>query len=346
MNLHDDVTDYLRSGRCVLEPVIRTDGEAIVFDLSTGSRVDGHDIESLDVEALSGLIDEQMARAGTGFAFGRYGEPRGLYNNENFIDTDAGEARTIHLGIDVFCAAGTAVHAPLAGEVETRRTERHGTWLWPDDGSAPQRRPAGVFHLVRDTSAKTPSSGVADGQSIAAGEQIASVGAPPGNGNWPPHLHMQLILDLAGLGGDFPGVAAPSRQDYWCALSPSPAVVLSPRLARQNWSTDDTAHWLPRFTIRTSRRSVGPVPGRALRARGTVHIPGLRPLSRAQPAREGAHGHYRIGRRADRFHADHRLPGKSGREIAHARRSRGVRRCIARRRHRTRRRRESGAIDL
>ena len=27
-------------------------------------------------------------------------------------------------------------------------------------------------------------------------ERIGSVGAPPGNGNWPPHLHFQLIVDL------------------------------------------------------------------------------------------------------------------------------------------------------
>jgi murein DD-endopeptidase MepM/ murein hydrolase activator NlpD len=61
------------------------------------------------------------------------------------------------------------------------------------------------------------------GQTIDAGEQIATVGAPPYNGNWPPHLHFQLINDLNGLGVDFPGVARKSEQQYWLGVSPSPA---------------------------------------------------------------------------------------------------------------------------
>ena len=50
-----------------------------------------------------------MADAGTGFAFGRYAEPRELYNNEHFCADDDTENRTIHMGIDLFCAAGTPV---------------------------------------------------------------------------------------------------------------------------------------------------------------------------------------------------------------------------------------------
>ena len=61
------------------------------------------------------------------------------------------------------------------------------------------------------------------GQPVAAGQAIAAVGAPPGNGNWPPHLHFQLVLDLLGLGKDFPGVALASEQAYWLGLSPNPA---------------------------------------------------------------------------------------------------------------------------
>jgi murein DD-endopeptidase MepM/ murein hydrolase activator NlpD len=61
------------------------------------------------------------------------------------------------------------------------------------------------------------------GQKLTAGDQIAAVGRPPENGNWPPHLHLQLILDLLDLDADFPGVATTSQQELWCALSPSPA---------------------------------------------------------------------------------------------------------------------------
>jgi murein DD-endopeptidase MepM/ murein hydrolase activator NlpD len=63
------------------------------------------------------------------------------------------------------------------------------------------------------------------GQSVAAGQQIASVGSPPQNGNWPPHLHLQVITDLLGLGADFPGVASETQKEYWLGLSPSPAAL-------------------------------------------------------------------------------------------------------------------------
>ena len=61
------------------------------------------------------------------------------------------------------------------------------------------------------------------GQAVSAGQPIATIGAPPQNGDWPPHLHFQLIRDLKGLGVDFPGVASESQRDYWLDLSPSPA---------------------------------------------------------------------------------------------------------------------------
>ena len=62
------------------------------------------------------------------------------------------------------------------------------------------------------------------GQSIRAGEVIARVGSPPENGNWPPHLHFQLIIDLLNLGTDFPGVALLSEKDIWLTLSPCPGM--------------------------------------------------------------------------------------------------------------------------
>ena len=42
----------------------------------------------------------------------------------------------------------------------------------------------------------SPSSG---------GQEIARLGDFPSNGDWPPHLHFQLITDLLDREGDFPG---------------------------------------------------------------------------------------------------------------------------------------------
>jgi len=203
--------------------IIETDGNAIVLDLSSGSRLRDTDIAALGVQELDALINEEMREAGTKFAFGRYGEPRGLYNSENFADAAAGESRTIHLGIDLFCVAATPVFAPFDGTVELvanndRELDYGPMLIIRHDSDTAGRFYTLYGHLSLDTLTR-----VAAGQSVAAGEQVAAVGEPPFNGNWPPHLHMQVITDLLDLGAEFPGVACKSQQDYWFGVSPSPA---------------------------------------------------------------------------------------------------------------------------
>jgi 4-aminobutyrate aminotransferase-like enzyme len=48
------------------------------------------------------------------------------------------------------------------------------------------------------------------------------VGDPGENGGWVPHLHFQVITDLLGLGGPFPGVALADQWPVWSSLCPSP----------------------------------------------------------------------------------------------------------------------------
>ena len=64
------------------------------------------------------------------------------------------------------------------------------------------------------------------GEEVVAGQHIGWIGAPPRNGNWVPHLHLQLILDLLDRGTDIEGVAAASAIDLWEALCPNPNILL------------------------------------------------------------------------------------------------------------------------
>jgi murein DD-endopeptidase MepM/ murein hydrolase activator NlpD len=204
-------------------PVIRTDGKAIVLDLSIGSRLQGQALVDLDVEQFGRLIDDTMADAATGFAFGRYAEPRDLYNNDHFTGGNVAESRTVHMGIDLFCVAGTPVFAPLAGKVELLANNARELDYGPMLVLAHEDHKGEPFFTLYGHLGLEVLDTRKAGQLINAGEQIATVGAPPYNGNWPPHLHFQLILDLKDLGVDFPGVARESEQEYWLGLSPSPA---------------------------------------------------------------------------------------------------------------------------
>jgi murein DD-endopeptidase MepM/ murein hydrolase activator NlpD len=202
-------------------PVIDTDGKAIVLDLSTGSHLRGEPVADLDVNRLSQLIDEAMAEAGTGYAFGRYAEPRELYNSEHF--TGGTESRTVHLGLDLFCGAQTPVFAPLDAKVEVLANNQRELDYGPMLVLRHEGPGGDKFFTLYGHLGPEVLDDLQTGQAISAGQRIATVGSPPGNGNWPPHLHFQLILDLKDLGADFPGVASASEQEYWLGLSPSPA---------------------------------------------------------------------------------------------------------------------------
>src|SRR5581483_5545712 len=64
------------------------------------------------------------------------------------------------------------------------------------------------------------------GQVIHRGEQVAKIGTYPTNGGWPPHVHFQIIVDMLGRDGEFPGVAPVSRRALWLSLSPDPNLIL------------------------------------------------------------------------------------------------------------------------
>lgn len=204
------------------QPIIHTDGRAIVLDLSSGATLCGEEIAGRDVADLSALIDGTKSNAGTQFAFGRYAEPRELYSSDNFSSDQSAETRTIHMGIDVFCVAGTPVYAPLDATVE-HVANNDGELDYGPLIILRHKDAGGDYYTLYGHLGVDVLDRMAAGQSVAAGEQIATIGSPPTNGNWPPHLHFQLIKDLLDLGKDFPGVALKSQQEYWLALSPSPA---------------------------------------------------------------------------------------------------------------------------
>lgn len=194
-----------------------------MLDLGPTGRLQGENINEVDTARLSALIDATMAAADTAYAFGRYGEPRALYRGELFADPDTGERRTIHMGLDLFCSADTAVHAPLDGVVEIAANNAGELDYGPVLILRHTDLSGDPFFTLYGHLSLASLDQIEVGQPVSAGQRIAWVGRPPHNGNWPPHLHFQLIHDLLGLGANFPGVACTSRSEYWLSLSPSPA---------------------------------------------------------------------------------------------------------------------------
>lgn len=159
---------------------------------------------------------------------GGYGEQRSIYSSPEYESADdpAAERRSVHLAIDVWTPAHLPVCAPLAGTVALLRNNDVRLDYGPvvilehqtDDGV---RFWSLYGHLSLPTLDLTRV-----GQPVEAGELIGWVGTPPSNGDWAPHVHVQLILDLLDLGHDYPGVARPSERSLWLGLSPDPALLL------------------------------------------------------------------------------------------------------------------------
>jgi 4-aminobutyrate aminotransferase-like enzyme/Ser/Thr protein kinase RdoA (MazF antagonist) len=211
----------------VLDVDLRT-APSLVLDLGVGSRFLGADPQEAETEALTEKVFGAMEKAGVSVGVGRYDEARGIYLSGLFgagkRPTD--ERRTVHLGIDLFVPAGSPIHSPLEGVVHTLANnsapQDYGPLVIlrhePDDGT---RFFTLYGHLTEDT-----LEGLEVDQRVVAGQRIARVGAPPTNGDWTPHLHFQIILDLLEKDGDFPGVAHASQRTVWTGLSPDPNALL------------------------------------------------------------------------------------------------------------------------
>lgn len=161
---------------------------------------------------------------------GGFGEDRADYTSPLFAPGDE-EPRTVHLGIDVFAPAGAEVFAPLAGVVhsfaDNARPEDYG----PTIILTHEPEPGVVFHTLYGHLSRESLEGLAEGLPVAQGQRIATLGDRSVNGGWAPHLHFQIMLDMLGLKGDFPGVCRRSERDRWLALCPDPAPLLGLRLA-------------------------------------------------------------------------------------------------------------------
>jgi murein DD-endopeptidase MepM/ murein hydrolase activator NlpD len=174
-------------------------------------------------EVVHTMLAEQHATVG----LGGYLENRVIYRRSPHFD-DATEPRSLHLGLDVWVPAGTPVAAPLPGIVHSLADNNHfgdyGPTIILEHDVEGQRFFSLYGHLTR-----TDLLGLQPGHALAQGQVFAHVGPYPENGDWPPHLHFQLIADMQGRWGDFPGVAPPSEHAYWAALCPNPMLIMGNR---------------------------------------------------------------------------------------------------------------------
>ncbi len=205
-----------------------TPDELTIFDLSVGSSLLTGDPANWTETRLTSILNQTLSAAGASIGVGRYLEPRLLYAAGQYGATSgwSRERRTVHLGMDLFAAAGTLVIAPLAGTVYTTATiERpldYGGLLILHHAPEPDVEFFSLFGHLDPVSIRDLNPG----QPVEPGQTIAQLGTPAVNGGWTPHLHFQVILNLLDLDHLFPGVCQASQQETWSRFSPDPNLIL------------------------------------------------------------------------------------------------------------------------
>jgi peptidoglycan LD-endopeptidase LytH len=69
-----------------------------------------------------------------------------------------------------------------------------------------------------------------NGDEVSSGTLLAHIGEEAVNGNWPPHLHFQLIREVKKGAYDFPGVCAESELEKHKTTCPNPNALLQSSL--------------------------------------------------------------------------------------------------------------------
>lgn len=197
---------------------------AVLLDLSE----DNTELEQLnisDTAVLEGYIKRQIAKSNAKIAWGGYLENRTRYASSELFSQD-GEARSVHLGIDVWAEAGTAVFAPLNGRVHSFKDNRNHFDYGPT--IILEHRLGGImFHTLYGHLSSDSLDCLEKGRELVSGALIGKLGTPDVNGDWPSHLHFQVIIDMQGLKGDYPGVAAASKIEFYRTNCPDPNLLLN-----------------------------------------------------------------------------------------------------------------------
>lgn len=180
----------------------------------------------LDNELLfSDYVTQLLAKHNAAFGIGGYGEHRTIYSRSTHFDTE-GEPRRLHLGIDIWGPVGTPVYAPLNGTIHSFQfNDQMG-----DYGATIILKHVldGVpFHTLYGHLSVADLEGLKVDAPVPPGQIIAHFGPLSENGHWPPHLHFQLITDMEGKAGDYPGVCRYSERAKYMANCPDPNLILA-----------------------------------------------------------------------------------------------------------------------
>lgn len=205
----------------LFEPDLSTDN-TFLLDFSASNA----DLQSFDFGntlQLDQYIFEQVKASGKLYGYGGYLEDRDVYRRSPLFTQGNEPARSIHLGVDIWAPAGQEVYSPLDARIHSLQNNANFGDYGPTIILEHELNSTKFYTLYGHLSLES-MMGLHPGDRVGPGTPFCQVGNFPVNGDWPPHLHFQVITDMMGKWGDFPGVCLASEREKYRKICPDPVV--------------------------------------------------------------------------------------------------------------------------
>ncbi|MEN8856788.1 MAG: peptidoglycan DD-metalloendopeptidase family protein [Flavobacteriaceae bacterium] len=183
------------------------------------------ELENFDISSSiewSNYIENYLSKKNAKVVFGGYLEVRDIYARSSYFKSqDVKNERNIHLGIDFWCLENTSVLSVLDGEIHSfKNNKNHGDY-GPTIIIKHQFKETAFYSLYGHLTISSIKN-LEIGQKVKRGEVIGFLGDASVNGDYAPHLHFQLIKDLQGNFGDYPGVCSLNELAFYKENCPNP----------------------------------------------------------------------------------------------------------------------------
>lgn len=226
MDKHTQLENFIKNHPAEIDKVVDFNSKTDrLFEFNfTASNTELAPEDVNDTTKFSNWVTKKLKDNNSRYGIGGYMEHRTLYASSELFNT-ADEPRRLHLGVDIWADAGTPVYAPINAVIHSFADNDHFGDYGPTIILKHQLDGLELYtlygHLNRES-----LKGLSVGDIVAKGTQIAVFGNEDENGHWPPHLHFQLMFDMEGCYGDYPGVGRYSEKDKYLKNIPDPNIIL------------------------------------------------------------------------------------------------------------------------
>ncbi len=204
------------------------------------SRIDYSEYIILDLSVNNKAFQEQNIQNSTDFekfivnylhtkkskvAYGGYCEKRNLYKRSSIFNSNQLEERNIHIGLDLWIESGSKVFAALDGTIHSFKFNEgignYGSTIILQHEIENQ-----LFYTLYGHLSRKSLESIKIGTIIKKGQLLAILGNSSENGDYSPHLHFQIIINIENFFGDYPGVCSKTKLDFYLENCPDPNLLL------------------------------------------------------------------------------------------------------------------------